>query len=356
MTETMIRILSIPHWNDNFPKEDEFMGIRYLEEFLVLTRYMNFTTAAKYLNLTQSALSKHIASLEREFDGVFFNRASQNIELTEQGRIFCVDAQKMLDLYRSAQDRLKSTVTAVRLAGAVDDAATLKLITTARTKLTETDPDFALLMNSDAAQPLLDLLMTRRINLYIDIALEDDRIDESCDTCILATVPLIAIINCQHPLVKHESISAADLTGHSIMYPTGSISSLRGADAVGSFFRRHHISPGSSIFFARSIKDFPFATIGDNVLVTPRSNFSKQFFPNIMENHRAIPFRETDAVFPYRLVWRKDESSTRVLAFRDMLIAVSEQLHPGNRSLLYQQEPCLASIPVNATPTQNRGT
>jgi DNA-binding transcriptional LysR family regulator len=180
------------------------MKMDYLEEFLVLVRYMNFSTAAKYLNLTQSALSKHIASLESEFNSVFFNRSYQNIELTGQGRAFCVDAVEMLNLYKVAQAHMKSICLEVRLSGTVDDAATFKLITAAKTKLTETDPDFALSMNSNPVQPLSDLLMAKRIDLYIDVALEDDLIDASCDTCILTTVPLVAIVNRRHPLALRE--------------------------------------------------------------------------------------------------------------------------------------------------------
>lgn len=60
-----------------------------VEEFLELVNYMNFTVAARKLNLTQSALSKHIAALEKEFDVVLVDRSKQQIELTQQGRIFC---------------------------------------------------------------------------------------------------------------------------------------------------------------------------------------------------------------------------------------------------------------------------
>jgi hypothetical protein len=122
------------------------------------------------------------------------------------------------------------------------------------------------------------------------------------------------------------------------MRPTGSISCNRGADVVASFFHRHHIAPNNSIFFANSTKDFPFESIGDNVFVTPRSNFSRQLFPNIMEDYRPLPFTDTDAIFPYRLVWRREGNSRQALAFRDVLIAIAEQMYPGSHTFLGWQE------------------
>ena len=71
------------------------MNSSYLNEFLVVVRHMNFTAAAKYLNLTQSSLSKHMAALEKEFGCTLFKRNLQGIELTSQGRVFSIDAQKM---------------------------------------------------------------------------------------------------------------------------------------------------------------------------------------------------------------------------------------------------------------------
>ncbi|MDR1713280.1 MAG: LysR family transcriptional regulator [Coriobacteriales bacterium] len=310
------------------------MSIHYLEEFLVLVRYMNFTSAARYLNLTQSALSKHIAALEKEFNSNFFDRSGQHIELTEQGRAFCIDALQMLNLYQATQTHMRSTGLEVRLAGAIDDPAIHSLISAARAKQVETDPGFTLALTNNPAQSLLDLLLAMRIDMYIDVALEVDVIDPACETCILAVVPLVAIANSRHPLVKKEKVCAEDLRGLSIMYPTGSLICRRGADAVESFFNRHNVSTRSSIFFADSVKDFPLASIGDDVFVTPRSNFSRQLFANIMDDYYAVPFAEPDAAFPYRLVWRKGEDTQRVLTFRDTLVATSDQLHPGNRQRL----------------------
>lgn len=42
------------------------MQLEYLNEFVVFSRYLNFSKAAAYLNLAQPTLSTHISSMEKE--------------------------------------------------------------------------------------------------------------------------------------------------------------------------------------------------------------------------------------------------------------------------------------------------
>ncbi|MDR1015315.1 MAG: LysR family transcriptional regulator [Coriobacteriales bacterium] len=57
----------------------------HLREFVVLAERGSFTGAAHELHLTQSALSKHIAALEREFDVELFVRDRAGVRLTKAG-------------------------------------------------------------------------------------------------------------------------------------------------------------------------------------------------------------------------------------------------------------------------------
>jgi DNA-binding transcriptional LysR family regulator len=57
----------------------------HLREFVTLAKCGSFTNAARELHLTQSALSKHIAALEREFDVALFVRDRVGVKLTRAG-------------------------------------------------------------------------------------------------------------------------------------------------------------------------------------------------------------------------------------------------------------------------------
>lgn len=82
------------------------MKIETIYEFIVLSHYLNFTTAANNLNLSQSVLSKHIAELEREL-GVCLLKREKAIELTPAGSTFLDDAIQLHHQYKMAVEHCR---------------------------------------------------------------------------------------------------------------------------------------------------------------------------------------------------------------------------------------------------------
>lgn len=79
------------------------MRIGYLEEFVELSRQLNFTTAAKTLHITQPALSNHIRTLEKEARATLVTRkAGDRARLTPAGQRFLDMATSVIDVYRDA--------------------------------------------------------------------------------------------------------------------------------------------------------------------------------------------------------------------------------------------------------------
>ncbi|MEH6485140.1 MULTISPECIES: LysR substrate-binding domain-containing protein [Pseudomonas] len=58
-----------------------------LRAFEAAARHASFTRAAEELLITQSAVSRHIRTLETHFDCRLFERNGRNLRLTEQGRL-----------------------------------------------------------------------------------------------------------------------------------------------------------------------------------------------------------------------------------------------------------------------------
>jgi DNA-binding transcriptional LysR family regulator len=56
--------------------------------FLAIAETSNFTKAAEQLYISQSVLSRQIASIEKELGLTLFNRGNKNVSLTEAGKIF----------------------------------------------------------------------------------------------------------------------------------------------------------------------------------------------------------------------------------------------------------------------------
>lgn len=73
------------------------MDTAQLEAFAAAAELQSFSKAAARLHLTQSAISKRIATLENDLDVTLFERFGQRIQLTEAGKMLLIDAKSILD-------------------------------------------------------------------------------------------------------------------------------------------------------------------------------------------------------------------------------------------------------------------
>ncbi|MCC6779412.1 MAG: LysR family transcriptional regulator [Hyphomicrobiales bacterium] len=94
----------------------EFRQIRYA---ISVAKERSFTGAARRLNISQSAVSEQVHLLEQEIGFALFRRTPRGIELTEPGRTFLYEAERV------ASDVLSLTDTARRLKDAPSDTLTI---------------------------------------------------------------------------------------------------------------------------------------------------------------------------------------------------------------------------------------
>ena len=77
---------------------------RRLTHVVLAARQGSFTLAAERVGVTQSAITKSIADLERDLGFLIFNRTARGIVLTEEGRAFVERAGRLVD---DAKDLLR---------------------------------------------------------------------------------------------------------------------------------------------------------------------------------------------------------------------------------------------------------
>ena len=73
------------------------MELRQIYYALEIAKENNFSKAANNLFITQSNISQQINSLEQELDTKLFVRDKHGVKLTEDGKKFCINAQKIVD-------------------------------------------------------------------------------------------------------------------------------------------------------------------------------------------------------------------------------------------------------------------
>lgn len=77
------------------------MTFEQLKSFLAIVKYNHFTLASQQLYISQSSISKHIKSLEKELGVELFNRQHRNIKLTDAGEEFHKFAHNSMVNYKN---------------------------------------------------------------------------------------------------------------------------------------------------------------------------------------------------------------------------------------------------------------
>src|SRR5215813_13325179 len=106
------------------------MELHQLEAFEAIVAHRNFTRAAEALHLTQPAITRQIASLERELRTRLFDRLGRTVQMTAAGEALHRYAAQIVRLSQEAQHAVADIEagTAGRLAvGASNTLATYVL-------------------------------------------------------------------------------------------------------------------------------------------------------------------------------------------------------------------------------------
>ena len=82
------------------------MELRQLTYFLAAAQTQNFRKAAELCLVTQPALSRQIAALEKELGMALFRRVKQRVELTPAGQTFVEYAQDALEVLQRGEQEL----------------------------------------------------------------------------------------------------------------------------------------------------------------------------------------------------------------------------------------------------------
>jgi DNA-binding transcriptional LysR family regulator len=182
----------------------EFRQIRYA---LSVAKERSFTRAATRLNISQSAVSEQVSLLESEIGFQLFRRTPRGIELTERGRTFLYEAERVVG------DVLSLSDTARRLRGAPSDTLTLGMgsgmaqIFMPRLfgKLNAIMPGVRLEILTAPTKTIFDDLHEERLDAGIAIESDPDRVPAGLVFDRLTQAPMALIVHPKHSLARARS-------------------------------------------------------------------------------------------------------------------------------------------------------
>jgi len=210
------------------------VNIEHLREFIVLGTIRNFTAAARKLGLSQSTLSKHLASIEREANLTLLERSTNRVDLTPQGKAFLEGAMMVVDHYDTT---LRNAVLAstqnnakVLVGGSIAGMHVNRLLLITGVMLSRAaNPVVMELFGPHASTSLLERAAHDAGDLLREGIL-DAAILEHCSEVdrwtgferqVLYRDPFVVLVHKDDPVAQKDTLSAEDLQNHRLLIPIG---------------------------------------------------------------------------------------------------------------------------------------
>ncbi|AFK63717.1 transcriptional regulator catR [Advenella kashmirensis WT001] len=278
------------------------MELRQIRYFQCVARELSFTKAARILHIAQPPLSRQIKMLEEELGVAVFERLGRGIVLTDAGRYFLDQTEKMTQ-------RLQETINATRRIGKNDRIwfgvgfvpSTLyghmpALIRQLRQLNTQVE--IGLVEMTTLQQ--FEALKSGRIDIGVGRILLND---EEIERLVLTDEPLVVALPITHRLANKASVRLADIMEEPlILYPAKPRPSY--ADHVLNLCRQKGYSPQviQEVNELQTAIGLVTATIG--IAIVPES---------VRRLHRDdvvyVNLDEPEFTSPIMLSWRKNDHS-----------------------------------------------
>ncbi|MDQ0571837.1 DNA-binding transcriptional LysR family regulator [Variovorax paradoxus] len=161
------------------------MDIRALRYFAAVAESGHMTRAAEQLGIQQPPLSQQIKALERELGVLLFRRHPRGVALTDAGRLFQVEALRMLHDMEAMKQRMARVAegqAGTLAVGFTSSAAAHRFMPEALRAFRRAHPGVALQLREDNAAELTDALAAGRLHcglLRVPVARPDGLVFET---------------------------------------------------------------------------------------------------------------------------------------------------------------------------------
>ena len=194
------------------------LEVRRLQVLAELDARGSFSAAAEALHLTQSAVSQHVAALEREVGLPIVERSTRPIGLTEAGHALVKHARVVLARLDDAEQELAQIAGRWRgrLRFGSFPTALTTFVPTAVTRFKEHQPEVTLTVIDDHLQRLLPRLKHGELDLALiyDHDALTHKPDDDLDRLHLLDDPFHAVLPTQHKLARNRrAIKLEQLAG-----------------------------------------------------------------------------------------------------------------------------------------------
>ncbi|GEM34826.1 LysR family transcriptional regulator [Nocardia neocaledoniensis NBRC 108232] len=182
------------------------MDFRAVATFVAVADTGQFQEAAVDLGITQQAVSKRVAALEREYGVRLFRRTPRGAELTAPGRDLLPHARDILTACRRAEEALRPPARPLR----VDVIATRGGAATLLRRFHRAHPTVELDVVTLRGEAAIAAVADGAIDAAL-LAITGDGLPGTVRTHRVHDEPLQLLVGAEHPLAEHLSLRTAEL-------------------------------------------------------------------------------------------------------------------------------------------------
>ena len=194
------------------------MDFRQIEYFLATCSYESITDAAKNLHMSQQALSRSIASLERDLNCTLFLRTAKGIEMTTEGQYLFNELSPIVTQYHEHVSLATAHLTnkPVELPFYSCPGCLLNISAKLIIDFCAENPNIKLDMHEGTDMGCEEFLRADKRNFGLMLAPEWKH-KQLHDYIVIKTVPSYLFVAQDHPLANRSSVSLRELKGERML-------------------------------------------------------------------------------------------------------------------------------------------
>ena len=194
------------------------MDIQKLKYFISAAKHLSFTKAAQECFITQAAMSRQIALLEKEIGEALFYREGHSVQLTPAGRSFYGEAVYIYGYYQEALQRIKNAkfgiLERIKIGiGPYEGLMAAKVIE----KFAKQYPNVGYSCIQLPYGPLVEALDNGSLDFIFCQNIREKTTDNSLKVMPMGTSVWNVAVYDTHPWSEKQSVSYEDFTGQTLV-------------------------------------------------------------------------------------------------------------------------------------------
>lgn len=287
------------------------MDIDAVRTFVAVADAGQFREAALGLDVTQQAVSKRVAALEKDLGVRLFTRTARGAQLTVDGQVLLPHARELLQ----AEERAAASVRPGRRALRVDvigrRLAPADLVRDFHRAHPDSALDVVTLFDADAA---ISAVRSGTIDAtFRALTLPSRQLPEGIEAARVHDEPLELLTGPRHALASARSVTPAQLAGHRIWMP---------GNVAGTEWAAYYDDLAAAFGFTIEVTGPDFGTeplldtIADSSLLATFVGVQTRMVWPAHHDLRRIPVRDPTPVYPHSLIWRAENPHPALASLR----------------------------------------